>query len=123
MQSLLRSEKKRPPIYSCMAPPEPDGQSSSTARFADIAAAFRERVGAASPDQCLADGAPARQGGRNHHRGVLRGTGITAYLENGGALEQARQMTAHASTRTTQLYDRREDLVTLDEVVKVNIRG
>ena len=49
---------------------------------------------------------------------TFRGTGITAYLENGGALEQARQMTAHASTRTTQLYDRREDLVTLDEVVK-----
>src|SRR5215470_904185 len=30
---------------------------------------------------------------------------------------------AHASTRTTQLYDRREDRVTLDEVVKINIRG
>jgi hypothetical protein len=26
-------------------------------------------------------------------------------------------------TRTTQLYDRREDRVTLDEVVKINIRG
>src|SRR5262245_17282766 len=34
-----------------------------------------------------------------------------------------RQMAAHASTRTTQLYDRREDRVTLDEVVKSNIRG
>jgi hypothetical protein len=51
------------------------------------------------------------------------GTGITAYLENGGTLEKARQMAAHASTRTTQLYDRREDRVTLDEVVKINIRG
>jgi hypothetical protein len=29
----------------------------------------------------------------------------------------------HASTCTTQLYDRREDRVTLDEVVKINIRG
>jgi hypothetical protein len=45
----------------------------------------------------------------------------TAYLENGGTLEKARQMAAHASTRTTQLYDRREDRVTLDEVVKINI--
>ena len=44
-------------------------------------------------------------------------------LENGGTLEKARQMAAHASTRTTQLYDRREDRVTLDEVVKINIRG
>ena len=53
---------------------------------------------------------------------TFRGTGITAYLENGGTLEKARQMAAHASTRTTQLYDRREDRVTLDEVVKINIR-
>jgi hypothetical protein len=32
-------------------------------------------------------------------------------------------MPAHSSTRTTQLYDRREDRVTLDEVVKINIKG
>jgi hypothetical protein len=32
-------------------------------------------------------------------------------------------MAAHASTRTTQLCDRRDDRVTLDEVVKINIRG
>ena len=29
----------------------------------------------------------------------------------------------HASTRFTQPYDRRADRVTLDEVVKINIRG
>jgi hypothetical protein len=40
-----------------------------------------------------------------------------------GTLVKARQMAAHASTRTPQLYDRREDRVTLDEVVKINIRG
>ena len=54
---------------------------------------------------------------------TFRGTGITAYLENGGMLEKARQMSAHASTRTTQLYDLREDRVTLDEAVKFNIWG
>ena len=48
--------------------------------------------------------------------------GITAYLENGGTLENAKGMAAHASVRTTQLYDRRRDDVTLDEVVKINIR-
>jgi hypothetical protein len=32
-------------------------------------------------------------------------------------------MAAHASTRTKQLYDRRDDRVTFDEVVKINIRG
>ena len=36
---------------------------------------------------------------------------------------KARQMAAYASTRTSQLYDRREDRVTLGEVVKINIRG
>jgi len=54
---------------------------------------------------------------------TFHGRGITTYLENGGPLEKARQMAAHASTRTTQLYDRREDRVTLDEVVKINTRG
>jgi site-specific recombinase XerD len=44
---------------------------------------------------------------------TFRGTCITAYLENGSTLEKACQMAAHASTRTTQLYDRREDRVTL----------
>jgi integrase len=54
---------------------------------------------------------------------TFRGTGITTYLENGGTLENAKVMAAHASVRTTQLYDRRRDDVTLDEVVKINIRG
>jgi hypothetical protein len=44
------------------------------------------------------------------------------YRSQHGAYE-TRQMPAQASTRTTQLYDRREDRVSLDEVVKINIRG
>lgn len=51
----------------------------------------------------------------------LRGTGITAYLKNGGTLEKARDMANHASTTTTQLYDRRSDDVTLDEVERILI--
>jgi integrase/recombinase XerC len=47
--------------------------------------------------------------------------GITAYLKNGGTLEKAASMANHASTRTTQLYDRRSDEVTLDEVERVGI--
>ena len=46
----------------------------------------------------------------------FRATGITAYLKNGGTLEKAAAMANHASTRTTQLYDRRRDEVSLDEV-------
>jgi len=43
--------------------------------------------------------------------------------QSGGTLEKALQMAAHASTDTTQLYDQREDRVTLNKVVKINIRG
>ena len=51
----------------------------------------------------------------------FRATGITAYLRNGGTLEKAAAMANHASTRTTQLYDRRHDDFTLDEVERVLI--
>jgi integrase len=46
----------------------------------------------------------------------FRATGITAYLKNGGTLEKAAAMANHASTRTTQLYHRRHDELSLDEV-------
>src|SRR6476660_4493907 len=47
---------------------------------------------------------------------VFRATGITAYLEAGGTLENAQAMAAHESPRTTKLYDRTGDEITLDEV-------
>lgn len=52
----------------------------------------------------------------------FRATGITAYLKNGGTLEKAAAMANHASTRTTQLYDRRHDELSLDEVERIVIR-
>lgn len=52
---------------------------------------------------------------------TFRATGITAYLKNGGTLERAATMANHSSTRTTQLYDRRSDDITLDEVERVLI--
>jgi site-specific recombinase XerD len=52
---------------------------------------------------------------------TFRATGITAYLKNGGTLERAAIMANHASTRTTQLYDRRSDEISLDEVERVLI--
>jgi site-specific recombinase XerD len=51
----------------------------------------------------------------------FRATGITAYLKNGGTLEKAAAMANHASTRTTQLYDRRSDEMSLDEVERILI--
>ena len=51
----------------------------------------------------------------------LRATGITAYLEGGGTLEKAQAMAAHESPRTTKLYDRTGDEITLDEVERITI--
>ncbi|KAI94724.1 integrase [Rhodomicrobium udaipurense JA643] len=52
---------------------------------------------------------------------TFRATGITSYLENGGVLERARAMANHSSTRTTQLYDRRNDRATLDDVELIRL--
>ena len=52
---------------------------------------------------------------------TFRATGITAYLENGGQLEHAQKIAAHDSVRTTKLYDRTSDAVSLDEIEKICI--
>lgn len=51
----------------------------------------------------------------------FRATGITAYLENGGTIEHAQQIAAHESPRTTKLYDRTNDQITLDEIERIAI--
>ncbi len=52
---------------------------------------------------------------------TFRATGITAYLENGGTIETAQRIAAHESPRTTKLYDRTGDEITLDEIERIRI--
>jgi integrase len=52
---------------------------------------------------------------------TFRATGITTYLQNGGTLEHAQQFAAHESPRTTKLYDRTQDEISLDEVERIRI--
>lgn len=52
---------------------------------------------------------------------TFRATGITAYLENGGTIENAQAIAAHESPRTTKLYDRMSDDLTLDAVERIAI--
>jgi integrase/recombinase XerD len=52
---------------------------------------------------------------------TFRATGITAYLENGGTIENAQAIAAHESLRTTKLYDCTSDEITLDEVERIAI--
>jgi integrase/recombinase XerD len=49
----------------------------------------------------------------------FRATGITVYLQNGGTLERAAAIAAHESPRTTKLYDRTADKISLDEVERI----
>jgi hypothetical protein len=56
-----------------------------------------------------------------HCSHTFRATGITAYPENGGTIENAQVIAAHESPRTTKLYDRTVDEITLDEVERIAI--
>lgn len=102
----LRSDPKGPLFRTA---PNPSGRITRTAM--DQPNAYRmiaRRVAAA--------GIGTKVG--NHS---FRATGITAYLKNAGTLEKAAAMANHASTRTTQLYDRRHDEMSLDEVERIGI--
>jgi integrase/recombinase XerD len=52
---------------------------------------------------------------------TFRATGITAYLENGGTIEGAQAIAGHVSPRTTKLYDRRQDMIMVEEVNRIAI--
>lgn len=52
---------------------------------------------------------------------TFRATGITAYLRNGGTIERAAAIANHESTRTTQLYNRTSDSISLDEIERILI--
>lgn len=52
---------------------------------------------------------------------TFRATGITTYLQCGGLLEHAQVIAAHNSVRTTKLYDRTRDTISLDEIERIVI--
>src|SRR5262249_33798599 len=85
----------------------------------------RARLAEAGKVALFQHGAPAGPGGRHHHRSPQ--PHLPGHRHHGLPRERRhfREGAANgsASTRTTHLYDRREDRVTLDEVVKINIRG
>lgn len=49
----------------------------------------------------------------------FRGTGITNYLDNGGSRDTAQELANHEDVRTTALYDRRANKVSLDEIERM----
>lgn len=53
---------------------------------------------------------------------TFRATGITTYLQNGGTIEHAQQIANHESPRTTKLYDRTSDAISLAEIERILIQ-
>ena len=52
---------------------------------------------------------------------TFRASGITAYLLNGGTLERAQAIAGHESPRTTQLYDRTADDITVEDIERIKV--
>jgi site-specific recombinase XerD len=52
---------------------------------------------------------------------TFRATGITDYLTNGGRIEVAQRMAGHSNAKTTGLYDRRNDDVSVGKVERIGI--
>lgn len=52
---------------------------------------------------------------------TFRASGITNYLKNGGSRDNAQKIAAHEDVRTTALYDRREDTISLDEIERIRL--
>lgn len=52
---------------------------------------------------------------------TFRATGITNYREQGGTADVAQEMANHESSRTTELYDRRDGTATRTEVERISI--
>ena len=51
----------------------------------------------------------------------LRASGITNYLRHGGSRDNAQKIAAHEDGRTTALYDRRDDELSLDEIERIRL--
>jgi len=49
----------------------------------------------------------------------FRATGITTFLENHGTLETAQYLAGHADSRTTKLYDRRQQRIAREDVERI----
>ena len=52
---------------------------------------------------------------------TFRATGITDYLTNGGRIEVAQRLAGHSNAKTTGLYDRRNDDISVGEVERIGI--
>ena len=53
----------------------------------------------------------------------FRATGITEYMNAGGALDIAQRIAGHSELSTTKIYDRSQDRVTIAEIERVSFES
>lgn len=99
-------EEKKKPLFRTIGPKK--GLSENRMSRTDALRMIKRRA--------LESGLPVKIGCH-----TWRATGITAYLQNGGSLEHAMRIACHESARTTKLYDRTSDEVSLDEIERIRI--
>jgi site-specific recombinase XerD len=102
----INAEKKQPLFRSAVS--RTDSLSANRMTRNDVYRMVRRRAAAAGIETAVCCHS-------------FRATGITNYLINGGTLEKAQQLANHESARTTKLYDRRDDKLSLDEVERISI--
>jgi integrase/recombinase XerD len=51
----------------------------------------------------------------------MHASGITVFRQNGGTVEEAQHTANHERPKTTMLYDRSRDEITLDEIERIAI--
>ena len=127
----LRLQGKRRQTPRRAGPPQGGGLSRrgrdrGRERRAPVALDAAGRRDGRAPDEpggCVPDDQAAHQDrrARRGHCHTFRATGITAYLLNGGTLERAQAIAGHESPRTTKLYDRTADEVTIEDIEKIGI--
>lgn len=94
----------------------PNGADPSAPSYIRV---LSRRCASAGPDR--REAASAHRAHDDRRTRASWAAGITAYLKNGGTLKRAAVIANHASTRITQLYDRRSDEVNLDEIERILI--
>jgi hypothetical protein len=80
---------------------------------------LRARSGNNAQGMRLSDDRPPRSTVATKLDNRFPGDGNTAYLKNGGTLENASQPANHTSMRTTQLYDTRREELSGEEVERI----
>jgi integrase/recombinase XerD len=100
------AQRSKAPLFQ--SAPRHGGLSGKAMSRGDVWAMVKRRCAAAGlPDNIC-----------NHS---FRATGITIHQENGGRIEDAAELAGHASTRTTQLYNRKLRKLARAEVERVQL--